>query len=181
MKGQNQIFIPNQSLTLEGVQNFYVYVEKEEWKYETLIDILEIVNTVQCIIFCNGKDKLTQLTDFVNEKKFKVFSYSEDFGKDALDSMRKEFIAGNLKIMITERVLPFVLGILPCSLVINFDFVEENGNDEYLKRLGKSGKFGRKILAINLVKNDEMTKMKELEKYYHIQIDELPEKFINLL
>ena len=43
MKGQNQIFIPNQSLTLEGVQNFYVYVEKEDWKYETLIDILEIV------------------------------------------------------------------------------------------------------------------------------------------
>ena len=181
IKGQNNIFIPNQNLTLEGVQHFYVYVEKEEWKYETLNEILEIVNTVQCMIFCNGKAKLAQLTDYMNEQKFKVFSYSQEYGKDALDSMRKEFMAGNLKILITERVLPLALGILPCTFVINFDLAEENENDEYVKRLGKSGKFGRKVLAINLVNNDEMTKLKELEKKYNIQINELPEKFINLL
>ena len=108
----------------------------------------------------------------MNEKGFQVFSYTQNLGKDVLDILTKQFITGALRICITSCILPKALGIFNLPLVINFDLVKQK--EEYVRRIGRSGAFGGKRYAITFIEPNEMTKLKELEKYFYTQIEELP-------
>lgn len=43
-----------------------------------------------------------------------------------------------------------------------------------LFRIGRSGRYGRKGVAINFVKNDDIRILRDIEQYYSTQIDEMP-------
>ena len=58
------------------------------------------------------------------------------------------------------------------SLVINYDL--PNNRELYIHRIGRSGRFGRKGVAINFVKNDDIRILRDIEQYYSTQIDEMP-------
>lgn len=61
---------------------------------------------------------------------------------------------------------------LQVSLVINYDL--PNNRELYIHRIGRSGRFGRKGVAINFVKNDDIRILRDIEQYYSTQIDEMP-------
>ncbi len=58
------------------------------------------------------------------------------------------------------------------SLVINYDL--PNNRELYIHRIGRSGRFGRKGVAINFVKNDDIRILRDIEQYYATQVDEMP-------
>ena len=58
------------------------------------------------------------------------------------------------------------------SLVINYDL--PNNRELYIHRIGRSGRFGRKGVSINFVKNDDIRILRDIEQYYSTQIDEMP-------
>ena len=62
--------------------------------------------------------------------------------------------------------------LLQVSLVINYDL--PNNRELYIHRIGRSGRFGRKGVAINFVKNDDIRILRDIEQYYSTQIDEMP-------
>merc|ERR1711937_379186 len=55
MRDPVRILVKKAELTLEGIQQFYVAVEKEEWKLDTLSDLYETVTITQAVIFCNTR------------------------------------------------------------------------------------------------------------------------------
>ena len=173
------IQIHKEELTVDGIKQFYVLIEKEEYKYETLNDLFSSIEISQCIIYCNTYEKVEKLTNFMNEKGFQVFSYSHNLGKDVLDILKKQFISGSIRICITSCVLPKALGIFNLPLVINFDLVKQK--EEYVRRIGRSGAFGRKGCAITFVEPNETTKLSEIEKYFCTLIEELPLDLNNLI
>ena len=65
-----------------------------------------------------------------------------------------------------------LLLFLQVSLVINYDL--PNNRELYIHRIGRSGRFGRKGVAINFVKNDDIRILRDIEQYYSTQIDEMP-------
>lgn len=58
------------------------------------------------------------------------------------------------------------------SLVINYDLPPSR--ELYIHRIGRSGRFGRKGVAINFVINEDMWRLRDIEQYYSTQIDEMP-------
>lgn len=72
MREPIQILIKKDELTLEGIKQFYIAVEKEEWKLETLCDLYETVTITQAVIFCNSRRKVDWLTDKMKSREFTV-------------------------------------------------------------------------------------------------------------
>jgi ATP-dependent RNA helicase len=56
-----RILVKRDELTLEGIKQFFVAVEKEEWKFDTLCDLYETLTITQAVIFCNTRKKASQL------------------------------------------------------------------------------------------------------------------------
>jgi len=69
-----RILVKKEELTLEGIQQFYVFVEREEWKLDTLCDIYETLTITQAVIFLNTRRKVDWLTSRLQERDFTVSS-----------------------------------------------------------------------------------------------------------
>ena len=79
---------------------------------------------------------------------------------------------GQSRVLITTDVWARGIDVQQVSLVINYDL--PNNRELYIHRIGRSGRFGRKGVAINFVKNDDIRILRDIEQYYSTQIDEMP-------
>ena len=66
-------FVKRDELTLEGIKQFFVAVEREEWKFDTLCDLYDTLTITQAVIFCNTKKKVDWLTEKMRQNNFTVF------------------------------------------------------------------------------------------------------------
>jgi superfamily II DNA/RNA helicase len=89
------------------------------------------------------------------------------------------FRSGNVRVLISTDLLARGIDVQQVSLVINFELPVQREN--YIHRIGRSGRFGRKGTAINLLCPDEVKMLKEIEAHYQTTIKELPEDLANLL
>ena len=76
------------------------------------------------------------------------------------------------RVLITTDVWARGIDVQQVSLVINYDL--PNNRELYIHRIGRSGRFGRKGVAINFVKNDDIRILRDIEQYYATQVDEMP-------
>merc|ERR1712227_974784 len=88
------------------------------------------------------------------------------------DLIMQEFRSGSSRVLITTDLLARGIDVQQVSLVINFDLPQKV--ESYLHRIGRSGRFGRKGVAINFVTNQDVRMMKAIERHYHTQIEEMP-------
>ena len=72
MREPVRIIVKRHELTLEGIKQFYIAVEKEEWKLDTLCDLFETVTITQAIIFCNSRRRVDWLTEKMHSREFRV-------------------------------------------------------------------------------------------------------------
>jgi superfamily II DNA/RNA helicase len=91
------------------------------------------------------------------------------------DRAFQEFKTGKFRVLISSNVTARGIDIQQVSVVINFDIPK--CVHTYLHRIGRSGRWGRKGLGVNLITKRDVYKMKEIESHYSTQIDELPSNF----
>ena len=72
MRDPIRILVKRDELTLEGIKQFLIAVEKEEWKLDTLCDLYETLTITQAIIYCNTRRKVDWLTEKMQSKDFTV-------------------------------------------------------------------------------------------------------------
>eukprot|EP00887_Chlorella_sp_A99_P003123 scaffold9.g3123.t1 len=167
-----RILVKRDELTLEGIKQFFVAVEREEWKFDTLCDLYDTLTITQAVIFCNTKRKVDWLTDKMRQNNFTVSSMHGDMPQRERDEIMETFRKGETRVLITTDVWARGLDVQQVSLVINYDL--PNNRELYIHRIGRSGRFGRKGVAINFVKNDDLKILRDIEQYYSTQIDEMP-------
>lgn len=172
MREPVRILVKKDELTLEGIKQFYIAVEREEWKLETLCDLYETLTITQAIIYCNTRRKVDWLQEKMQERDFTVSCMHGDMDQRERDIIMREFRSGSSRVLITTDLLARGIDVQQVSLVINFDLPTNREN--YIHRIGRSGRFGRKGVAINFVTNNDVRAMKEIERYYHTQIEEMP-------
>merc|ERR1712118_497552 len=167
-----QVLVKKDELTLEGIRQFYVAVEKEDWKLDVLCDLYESLTISQAIIYCNTQRKVDTLTAEMEKRDFTVSAIHAGLGHDERMLVMKQFKAGASRVLISTDLLARGIDVQQVNLVINYDLPIEVEN--YLHRIGRSGRYGRKGTAINFVTDFDVRKMNDIEKYYHTQIEELP-------
>ena len=166
------ILVENKNVTLEGIQQFKVVIN-EEWKYDTLIDIYNLVNISQCIIYINYKNKLMNVYDELIRNNYPVdFAYGE-VTKSEREKKLLDFKNGQTRILLSTDLFSRGIDIQQLNLVINFDLPKSK--ETYIHRIGRSGRYGRKGVAINFITNRELGYLNELEEHYNIKIDDLPQ------
>jgi len=174
-----RILVKRDELTLEGIKQFFVAVEREEWKFDTLCDLYDTLTITQAVIFCNTKRKVNWLAEKMREANFTVSYMHGDMEQKERDEIMKEFRAGDTRVLITTDVWARGIDVQQVSLVINYDL--PNSRELYIHRIGRSGRFGRKGVAINFVKNDDIRILRDIEQYYATQIDEMPMNVADLI
>lgn len=167
-----RILVKRDELTLEGIKQFFVAVDKEEWKFDTLCDLYDVLTITQAVIFCNTKVKVDWLAEQMRAAKFTVSAMHGDMPQKERDAIMADFRGGKSRVLIATDVWGRGIDVQKVSLVINYDLPQSR--ELYIHRIGRSGRFGRKGVAINFVKNDDIGILRDIEQYYGTQIDEMP-------
>jgi ATP-dependent RNA helicase len=174
-----RILVKRDELTLEGIKQFFVAVEKEEWKFDTLCDLYDTLTITQAVIFCNTRRKVDWLTEKMRKANFTVASMHGEMTQSERDSIMQSFRSGENRVLITTDIWARGIDVHQVSLVINYDL--PNNRELYIHRIGRSGRFGRKGVAINFVKSDDIRILRDIEQFYSTQIDEMPMNVADLI
>jgi len=179
MRNPVRILVKKDELTLEGIRQFYIAIEKEDWKLDTLCDLYETLTITQAIIYCNTRRKVDWLSDKMQQRDFTISIMHAELEQKDRDRIMREFRSGSSRVLISTDLLARGIDVQQVSLVINYDLPANIEN--YLHRIGRSGRFGRKGVAINFVTNNDVRHMKDIENHYHTQIDEMPMDIADLI
>lgn len=172
MRNPVRILVKKEELTLDGIKQYYVAVEKEDYKLATLYDLYESLTITQAIIYCNTRRKVMWLTDKMKQHDFTVSAMHGDMYQKERELIMKEFRSGSTRVLITTDLLARGIDVYTVSLVINYDLPMNREN--YIHRIGRSGRYGRKGVAINFVADEDEPKLRDIETFYNTKIDELP-------
>ncbi|CAF2177820.1 unnamed protein product [Rotaria magnacalcarata] len=168
------VLIKREERTLDGIRQFYVNAEREEWKLDTLYDLFDTlaITQTQTVIFCNTCQKIDWLAEKLRAHNLTVSSLHLDMDAKQRNDTMKEFRTGSSRILVRTDTFERDNDIPQVSLVINYEL--PTNRESYIYRIGRSGAFGRKGVAINFIINDEQQTLHNIEQYYHTQIEKLP-------
>ncbi|GIY02354.1 eukaryotic initiation factor 4A-II [Caerostris darwini] len=179
MREPIRILVKKEELTLEGIKQFYISVEKEDWKLDTLCDLYETLTITQAVIFCNTRRKVDWLMEKMHSRDFTVSALHGDMDQKERDIIMREFRSGSSRVLITTDLLARGIDVQQVSLVINYDLPTNREN--YIHRIGRGGRFGRKGVAINFVTDDDKRVLRDIEQFYNTQIEEMPMNVADLI
>lgn len=168
-----RILVKRDEITVDTIRQFYVDVEKEEHKYETLKDLYGHLEVAHSVVFCNTRKKVEWLSKKMTYEKFAVSSMHGDMSQAQRDEIMKSFRDGNSRVLITTDVWARGIDVEAISLIVNYDLPVNR--EQYIHRIGRTGRFGKKGYAISLVKKEEFKILKDIEQFYSTIIEELPE------
>jgi len=179
MTQPTKILVKRDELTVEEIKQFYVAVEKEEWKFETLCDLYDMMTIAHAVIFANTRKKVEWLAKKMKAANFSVSFMHGDMVQAERDSIMANFKEGKSRVLITTDLWARGIDVEQVSLVVNYDL--PISREQYLHRIGRTGRFARRGLAVNLVKQDEMKILKDLETFYSVTIAEMPMNIAELM
>jgi len=172
MRNPIRISVKREQLTLEGIGQFYIAVEDDRQKYNTLKNLYSFINMSQTIIYCNSIKRVKDLYEAMCEDSFPVCRIHSEMDKAERDKAFNDFRNGASRVLISSNITSRGIDIQQVSVVINFDIPKCVHN--YLHRIGRSGRWGRKGVGINFITRRDVQQLKRIEEHYSTQIKELP-------
>jgi len=175
MRNPIKIIVKTEQLTLEGIKQYYINLEDDTQKYETLKDLFATFSVSQCIIYCNSVRRVSDLYQAMVQDGYPVCQIHSNLDKNERLKNYTEFSKGTQRVLISSNVTARGIDIQQVSTVINFDIPK--CTNTYLHRIGRSGRWGRKGTAINFITRRDYRNMKEIESFYATEINELPNNY----
>lgn len=172
LKNAVKIIVKNEELTLEGILQYYIALDRDSQKFGTLCDLYGDISISSSIIFCGSKRQVDWLTEKMQENEFTVSAIHGGMSTKERNEIMDSFRNGSTRVLITTDLLARGIDVQSVSVVINYDLPSNIEN--YIHRIGRSGRYGRKGLAINFVTPRDTFKLRKLEEYYNTLIEELP-------
>lgn len=170
-----KIIVKSEQLTLEGIKQYFVNLENDAMKYETLKDLFSTFSVAQCIIYCNSVTRVSDLYEAMNNDGYPVCLIHSNLDKSTRQTNYDDFRRGKFRVLISSNVTARGIDIQQVSTVINFDIPK--CVHAYLHRIGRSGRWGRKGVAINFITRRDYKQLKDIEQFYQTNIMELPEDY----
>jgi len=178
MKKPVSILVKAEEVTLEGIKQYFVNVERDDWKLDTLLDLYEKLSISKAIIYCNTRRRVDWLREQLSRQDFTVSAMHADLSPADRQLVMREFRSGSSRVLVSTDLLARGIDVQQVSLVINYDLPRDREN--YIHRIGRSGRFGRKGVAINLCSDQDMHQLREIMKFYNTQVEELPQSLSDL-
>lgn len=167
-----KITMKKEQLNLECIKQYFVALRDDINKYDTLKDLFSIISVNQCIIYCNNVKRVIDLQNAMTNDGYSVCSIHSSMDKTEREKVFANFRLGTYRVLISSNITARGIDVQQVSTVINFDIPK--CVNTYLHRIGRSGRWGRKGMAINFITKRDVFTMKKIESHYNISIDELP-------
>ena len=173
MRDPVKILVKAEKLTLEGIRQFFVNVGTEDYKTPTLLDIFGRLSIQKAVIFANSKNIVDFLKEQMEKQNFTVSAIHANMNQTERDRIMHQFRVGATRVLIATDLIARGIDVQQVTLVINFQLPKDR--ESYLHRIGRSGRYGRKGVAINICDSSEMNRIEDLQRFYHTTIEPLPE------
>lgn len=171
MKNPVSITIKNENLTLDGIKQYYIALNSVKDKYEVLKDIFQKITVSQCIIYINNINDIIMLYNTMIKDGYSICCIHSNMSRDERDTTILSFRTGKFRMLLSSNLTARGIDVQQVETVINYDV--PNCVHTYLHRIGRSGRWGRKGIAINFVTSRDVHNMRKIEKHYAITIQEL--------
>jgi translation initiation factor 4A len=172
MRNPIKILVKAEQLTLQGIAQYYIRLDNDEQKYSCIKDLFEGLTISQAIIYCNSTRRVDDLEEAMVQDEFPVKKIHGKMEESERKDVHNDFKAGGCRVLVTSDLFARGIDIQQVSVVINFDVPKSEHT--YLHRIGRSGRWGRKGIAINFVTRHDGGRLKEFEEYYSTEIKEMP-------
>ena len=173
-----EIHLKREEQSLANIRQVYIVCHHEEDKYQALVTIFGSLSIGQTFIFCQTKRSANFLENRLRtEHGFKVGLISGDLTVEQRNQALLDFKEGKQRVLISTNLMARGIDIDQVTIVINYDLPVDKGEidkETYLHRIGRTGRFGKDGLAINMISNENERRMiKELEAHFRQPIREL--------
>lgn len=172
MRDPVNIVMKTEELNLDGIRQYYIAINDDRAKYDTLKSIFERLTIAQTIIYANSVNRVMDLYNAMLEEGFSVCCIHSNMNKIDRNTVITGFRNGAYRVLISSNLTARGIDVQQVNTVINFDI--PRSTETYLHRIGRSGRWGRKGTAINFVTKHDIQYMKTIETHYGIDIAELP-------
>ena len=179
MNNPIKIIVQKEELTLEGILQYYVDTGQNDYKFEVICDLYEALHASQSVIFCSTTKRVDHLFNLMKENNFAVECMHGKMTHEERTTIMEKFRRGEIRFLIATDLVARGIDIQGISLVINYDL--PNDIENYIHRIGRAGRFGRKGVAITLVTERDIDDMLKIQTYYNTQINPLPSNINNLI
>ena len=166
------ILVEQNKLTLKGIKQYYINVKRKEYKFATICDLFKNININQSIIYANSIKRVEDLQQQLIKSNFTVSAIHSKMSQDIRRAIMKDFKSGKTRVLIATDLLARGIDITKITLVINYDLPRNIEN--YLHRIGRSGRFGKRGTAINFITQRDFHILRDIETHYSIKIDPMP-------
>ena len=179
MNSPIKILVKADMLTLQGIAQYYISLDGDDQKFATIKDLFGGLTMSQCIIYCNSTRRVDDLHEAMDAEGFPVEKIHGKMDSAVRKAINNQFRDGGTRVLITSDLYARGIDVQQVSVVINFDVPKSEHT--YLHRIGRSGRWGRKGIAINFVTKHDGAKLKHFEDFYCTQIQEMPSNWTNHL
>jgi translation initiation factor 4A len=166
------ILMDLEEVSLEGIRQFYVEVDRDDQKLSSLCDLSDCLKIQQAVIFVNSRKKVEDLADSMKREGFDLGFIHGDMDTKERKRRMDAFRSGETRVLITTDLLARGIDVQQISLVINYELPPDPSN--YIHRIGRSGRFGRKGTSINFVDTREKRHQETIEAFYNKKVLPLP-------
>jgi len=174
-----RVLIKPAAVRLEGIQQFFVPLDREDHKFECICDLYKNLNISQAVIFCNKRQKAEMLAERMTAQGYPVTCLHGELEKPERTRRMKQFIEGSTRVMVATDIIARGIDVQQISLVINYELPTNREN--YVHRIGRAGRFGRKGTTINMLLPEEEGMMKDISEHYAMKVLPLPDSISNLV
>jgi translation initiation factor 4A len=170
-----RVTLKTADVKLEGIKQYFVAVDEDGWKLDVLCDIFEGMSIPQSIIFTNTKERAERLHHALSERGFPVsVIYGEPMNQAERKRRMDDFRIGKTRVLIATNLLARGIDVQTVSMVFNFDVPSFDDKENYIHRIGRCGRFGRKGVAISFVTPDEKDVLDQIGAHYTFTTSALP-------
>ena len=170
-----KVLLKNNEVIVDLIKQFYLDVENEEYKFDTLLDLYNLISTSQAIIFCNTIRKVEWLEQNLKQNNFPITVIHSNMTQEERNNTVQQFRDGHTRLLLTTDLLSRGIDIPQVNLVINYDLPPNK--ETYVHRIGRCGRFDKTGVSITMVKMQDSMDVKTFNKmryHYRIIIKELP-------
>lgn len=171
LSNPHQITINPKRITVEDTEQ-RCYRVREECKRAALIRVLEMEDVKSALIFARTKARAQELADMLIERGYPAESLHGDLSQARRETVLNRFRQRAITLLVATDVAARGLDIEDMSHVINFDAPADA--EDYVHRIGRTGRAGRKGIAISFFTNREYSRQRAIEAYTRQSIAEFP-------
>ena len=176
-----KILIKKENMTLSGITQTYVKVNNDNVKSLVLIEMLRTFPIEQFIVYVNSIKNSDNLKLELHTAGYSVCTINSSNSKIERLEILRSFKKGSYKCLISTDLLSRGIDIQQLSLVINYDLPRKDNLECYIHRIGRSGRFGRIGLSINIVSDRDISTQSLIQMTFKCSIEPFKEKHLRLI